>query len=154
MWTPIKLKRDRKARSPLDAGWYCYDTEKLSADPSSRRRTKQESQHECDRRNLKIHPQPRSHDPFQKGWMTYAYLTREGDPDPRHRDYNFKSFFNDDSASILHQARTIMRDHPDVNLGSYVMAIWPGDLDEGRALHGPTKPLWYIFQGGIVEEIA
>jgi hypothetical protein len=37
--------------------------------------------------------------------------------------------------------------------GAYVLAIWPGEIGEWEALHGNTKPVYYIYQGGSVEKL-
>jgi len=37
--------------------------------------------------------------------------------------------------------------------GAYAAAAWPGQLSEWEATRGPTKPLFYVYEGGHVEEV-
>jgi len=40
-----------------------------------------------------------------------------------------------------------------LSLGAYAAAVWPGQITEEEALHGRTKPLFYVHEDGSIELI-
>jgi hypothetical protein len=85
----------------------------------------------------------------KKRWYTYAYMTREGAPAPGH--FNFVRHYGQASI-MLEDLAGSMRDER-FHKGAYALAIWPGEIDEWEALHGNTKPVYYMYQGGSVEKL-
>jgi hypothetical protein len=84
-----------------------------------------------------------------KQWFTVAYLTREGVPHAAHWRDNFsqkydteKNIAKDVSLAMIH-----------LSLGAYAAAVWPGQITEEEALHGRTKPLFYVHEDGSIELI-
>lgn len=85
-----------------------------------------------------------------KRWFTVAYLTREGFPCASHWRDNFgqryctkKILMEDLSHGMISFSR-----------GAYAAAVWPGQITEGEALHGQTKPLFYIYEDGHIQKIS
>lgn len=83
----------------------------------------------------------------KKAWYTCAYLTREGAP--ARGIHSFVQTYG--RASILledlsHGMRAMSR-------GTHAVGVWPGQLAEWDVLHGPVKPLYYVFEGGQVERL-
>jgi hypothetical protein len=84
-----------------------------------------------------------------KKWYTIAYLNREGIPTGRHGQfeqwYRSKAILLDDLSHIMSTEAG--------HQGAYVAAAWPGQISPHEALHGKTKPLYYVYQGGSVETL-
>jgi hypothetical protein len=86
----------------------------------------------------------------KKQWFTVAYLTREGIPHPAHHG-NFSRRYQ--STRILLEDLVYSMTHEISRRGAYVASIWPGEISEWEALHGATKPLYYVFESGIIEKL-
>jgi hypothetical protein len=87
----------------------------------------------------------------KKGWYTVAYFTREGNPHPAMRHANFARVYKDREtllADLVYSMKVEVG-----HRGSYAAAAWPGQLSEWEAMRGPTKPLFYVYEGGHVEEV-
>ena len=85
----------------------------------------------------------------KKKWYTIAWVTREGQPHPAHRNENFSQVFKtedmlieDLSYGMIHFSR-----------GAYVAAVWPGQIGEWIALHSNLKPLLYVYENGSVQRL-
>lgn len=63
----------------------------------------------------------------------------------------FEKWYNSKDV-LLDTCKRIMQDER-FHRGAYVMAAWPGELSEWEAIHGETKPVFYVYQGGSVEYI-
>ena len=86
----------------------------------------------------------------KKRWYTIAYLQREGIPAPGHT--NFVRVYK--SEKILLEDLVYSMSHELGHRGAYVASVWPGEIGEWEALHGNTKPVYYVYQGGSVEKLS
>lgn len=89
---------------------------------------------------------------LKKAWYTYAYFTAEGTPHPAHRLQNFTRVYSTVEAA-LDPLIAVMSDER-FHRGAYAVALWPGELGEHEAVHGKTKPLYYVYQGPRVEKVS
>jgi hypothetical protein len=87
----------------------------------------------------------------KKRWFTIAYVTREGQPHPAHRASNFTRVYRrlDDLLYDLEYAMKSELGHR----GAYAAVVWPGQISEWEALHGSTRPLYHVYEGGHRERI-
>ena len=81
----------------------------------------------------------------KKYWFTYAFLTREGQPNPVHRERNFTRWHGQISTLLSDLTRAMSSET--WSKGAYVVTIWPGQIDEWQALHGAAMPLYNIYEG-------
>ncbi len=86
---------------------------------------------------------------FPKRWFTVAYLTREGMPHASHWRDNFSQKYDTEKAIAKDVSLAMIH----LSLGAYAAAVWPGQITEGEALHGRTKPLFYVHDDGTIEMI-
>jgi hypothetical protein len=84
-------------------------------------------------------------------WYTVAYFTREGVPHPAHLSSNFTRVFGQLPVHLETLVRVMSTES--IRRGAYVAAVWAGELSEHDAVHGPQKPLLYVYEGGRVERI-
>jgi len=88
----------------------------------------------------------------KRRWYTTAYLTREGNPHPAHQRYgNFSRLYK--TVKVLLEDLPYAMNTEIAHRGAYVFVVWQGELSEWEALHGKTKPLYYVFEGGRVEKL-
>jgi hypothetical protein len=85
----------------------------------------------------------------KRRWYTIAYLTREGAPHPAKR--SFEQWYR--SETILLDDLSHIMSTEIGHRGAYVAAAWPGQIGEWEALHGKTKPLFYVYQGGKFDRL-
>lgn len=88
---------------------------------------------------------------LKRRWYTVAYLTREGASHMAYRPGNFSHIYKDEKM-LLEDAVYAMT-HEIAHRGAYVYAVWPGEISQQEALHGATKPVFYVFQGGTIERL-
>lgn len=86
---------------------------------------------------------------LKRRWYTVAFLTREGAPHPAH--LNFSHVYKDEK--VLLEDFVYAMTHELGHRGAYVAVAWPGEISEHEALHGTTKPLLYVYQGGGVQRL-
>lgn len=86
-----------------------------------------------------------------RGWYTYAVLTAEGEPYPRHNLEMAIRYQRSREDVLLSDLKAISRG-PDMP-GGGAIAVWKGILDHEEALHGKPRPLFYIHAGGRVEPL-
>lgn len=87
----------------------------------------------------------------KKKWYTVAYLTREGAPHAAHSASNFSQVYK--TETVLLEDFVYSMAHELGHRGAYVAAVWPGEINQQEALHGATKPVFYVFQGGSIERL-
>lgn len=85
----------------------------------------------------------------KSGWYTYAALTAEGVPYPAHNLEVAIRYMRAREDILLSDLQAVSRGPSIPNGGS--LAVWKGFLDHEEAIHGKSKPLCYIHQGGRVE---
>jgi hypothetical protein len=85
-----------------------------------------------------------------KRWYTVAYFTREGAPHPAHQ--NFVRVYGQLPVHLDTVVRVMSQDF--LRRSAYAAALWAGELSEWEALHGPKKPLLYVYEGGRVEKLS
>lgn len=85
----------------------------------------------------------------KKFWFTVADLTVEGSPHKAAGAHNFTQKYC--SHRILREDLQGHMSSEMFHRGAYVAAAWPGRLSEWDCLHGPTKPIFYVHQGGRIE---
>ena len=88
---------------------------------------------------------------LKRRWYTVAYLTREGASHPAHGVGNFTRVYKDEKVLLEDAAYAMSREIG--HRGAYVYAVWPGEISQQEALHGATKPVFYVFQGGSIERL-
>lgn len=88
---------------------------------------------------------------LKRRWYTVAFLTREGASHPAHGASNFTHIYKDEKVLLEDAAYAMSREI--WHQGAYVYAVWPGEISQQEALHGATKPVFYVFEGGSVERL-
>lgn len=94
-----------------------------------------------------VMPKTRRKSSEKKGWFTVAYLTREGTP--ARGIHSFVQTYGRTSVlleDLVHGMSTF-------NRGTHAVGVWPGQLTQKDVLSGPTKPLYYVYEGGSVEKL-
>jgi hypothetical protein len=85
----------------------------------------------------------------KKYWYTVAYFTREGQPHPAHTASNFAQWYGQLAVHRDTLQRVMSSDV--LRRGAYAAALWAGQLSPHVAVHGPAKPLMYVYEDGRVE---
>jgi hypothetical protein len=95
---------------------------------------------------------PKKSDPaIKRGWYTYAVLTAEGKPYPSHNLEMAFRYLRAREEIILSDLKAISRG-PNMP-GGGAISVWKGILDHEEALNGPSKPIYYIHEGGRIEPL-
>ena len=149
-WTPIKLKGDPKAWGwKPAAGWYCYDTVSLAADPRRRFSGKQAAQKECDRRNgaaSAAETDGKTRNP--KRWYTIGYVDRMATlvSDPfQNNPVHYHGYLSE----LLRQTVETMQGG--YISGAFVAVILPGKLSRQAVLYNPQAlPIHHVFADGRI----
>lgn len=87
----------------------------------------------------------------KKYWYTVAYFTREGAPHPAMTHANFAQHYT--QLKILREDLQRVMSDPRLNRGAYAAVLWPGQLSEWTAIHGDTRPLLNVYEGGRTERL-
>lgn len=85
----------------------------------------------------------------KKSWYTIAWLTREGQPHPAHRNENFSRVFKTEDMLIEDLNHGMIH----FSRGAYAAVVWPGQVQEWIALHTNLKPVLQVFKDGFVQKI-